>query len=337
MAYVAELDKDFARFKEDFDLVGTHLGRAQTKYAEADKRLDKFGTKLERASEDEVIELSEVVLEPGDRSRRALRHERGAPGRAGRALPRRSVASSAHCRSLRPSSTRPRTPTPRDPGTSEPARRRLILCKDLSRRQCEHNDDVRELIIIGGGPAGYTAALYAARADLKPARDRGLPVGRPADDHERRRELPRLRRRDHGPEMMEDFRRQAERFGAEFVTDDVTKVDFSERPFRVWVRQGRVPREVGDRRHRREARAGSGSSPEQRLQGRGVSACATCDGAFFKEKHDRRRRRRRLRVRGGALPDALRHEGDARPPARRVPRLADHGQPRPRERQDRVR
>jgi DNA recombination protein RmuC len=64
MAYVAELDKDFARFKEDFDLVGTHLGRAQTKYTEADKRLDKFGTKLERASEDEVIELSEVILEP---------------------------------------------------------------------------------------------------------------------------------------------------------------------------------------------------------------------------------------------------------------------------------
>jgi DNA recombination protein RmuC len=64
MAYVAELDKDFARFKEDFDLVGTHLGRAQAKFTEADKRLDKFGTKLERASEDEVIELSEVLEPP---------------------------------------------------------------------------------------------------------------------------------------------------------------------------------------------------------------------------------------------------------------------------------
>ena len=106
-----------------------------------------------------------------------------------------------------------------------------------------NTDEVRELIIIGGGPAGYTAALYAARAELQPARDRGLPVGRPADDHERRRELPRATPTGSwGPEMMEDFRRQAERFGAEFVTDDVTKVDFSERPFRVWVDRGRVPR-----------------------------------------------------------------------------------------------
>jgi thioredoxin reductase (NADPH) len=87
-----------------------------------------------------------------------------------------------------------------------------------------------------------------------------------------------------GPKMMEDFRRQAERFGAEFVTDDVTKVDFSERPFRVWV-------------HNDEYRAKAvivatgasarwlGLESEERLKGRGVSACATCDGTFFKDKH----------------------------------------------------
>jgi thioredoxin reductase (NADPH) len=87
-----------------------------------------------------------------------------------------------------------------------------------------------------------------------------------------------------GPEMMQDFRRQAERFGAEFVTDDVTKVDFSEQPLRVWV---------GDEEHRARAviiATGAtarqlGLESEQRMQGRGVSYCATCDAAFFPGKH----------------------------------------------------
>ncbi len=86
-----------------------------------------------------------------------------------------------------------------------------------------------------------------------------------------------------GPAMMQDFRRQAERFGAEFVTDDVTRVDFSERPFRIWVDK--------DEYQARSVIVATGASArwlgldsEQRLQGRGVSACATCDGAFFKEK-----------------------------------------------------
>src|SRR5690242_9136426 len=87
-----------------------------------------------------------------------------------------------------------------------------------------------------------------------------------------------------GPEMMADFRRQAERFGAEFVTDDVTKVDFSEQPHRVYV---------GDDEYRSQAviiATGAsarqlGLESEQRLQGRGVSYCATCDAAFFPDKH----------------------------------------------------
>jgi thioredoxin reductase (NADPH) len=87
-----------------------------------------------------------------------------------------------------------------------------------------------------------------------------------------------------GPEMMAEFRRQAERFGTEFVTDDVTRVDFSERPFRVWVE---------DEEYRaRSVIVATGASArwlgldsEERLKGRGVSACATCDGAFFRDKH----------------------------------------------------
>jgi thioredoxin reductase (NADPH) len=86
-----------------------------------------------------------------------------------------------------------------------------------------------------------------------------------------------------GPEMMAEFRRQAERFGAEFITDDVTRVDFSERPFRLWVEE--------DEYRSRTVIAATGASArwlglpgEQQFQGRGVSACATCDGAFFRGK-----------------------------------------------------
>jgi thioredoxin reductase (NADPH) len=86
-----------------------------------------------------------------------------------------------------------------------------------------------------------------------------------------------------GPEMMADFRRQAERFGAEFVTDDVTRVDFSERPFRVFVDKDEY------RAHAVIVATGAsarwlGIESEQRMRGRGVSACATCDGSFFKDK-----------------------------------------------------
>ena len=88
--------------------------------------------------------------------------------------------------------------------------------------------DVRDLIIIGGGPAGYTAALYAARAE-PPARDRGFQLGRPADDHGDVENFPGYPDGVMAP-MMAEFRRQAERFGADFVTDDVTRVDFSSAP-----------------------------------------------------------------------------------------------------------
>jgi thioredoxin reductase (NADPH) len=87
-----------------------------------------------------------------------------------------------------------------------------------------------------------------------------------------------------GPEMMQDFRRQAERFGAEFVTDDVTRVDFSERPFRVWVEDGEYQGETVIVATGASARQ-LGLESEQKLQGRGMSYCATCDAAFFPNKH----------------------------------------------------
>jgi thioredoxin reductase (NADPH) len=143
--------------------------------------------------------------------------------------------------------------------------------------------DVRNVIIIGGGPAGYTAALYTARANLQPLVIEGFNWGGQLMITSDVENYPGYADGVLGPMMMQDFRRQAERFGAEFVTDDVTRVDFSERPFRVWV---------GDDEHRADAvivATGAtarqlGLPSEQRLQGRGVSYCATCDASFFRDK-----------------------------------------------------
>ena len=95
--------------------------------------------------------------------------------------------------------------------------------------------DVRNVIVIGGGPAGYTAALYSARANLEPLVIEGFNWGGQLMITSDVENYPGYADGVMGPAMMQDFRRQAERFGAEFLTDDVTRVDFSERPFRVWV------------------------------------------------------------------------------------------------------
>ncbi len=92
---------------------------------------------------------------------------------------------------------------------------------------------VRDVIIIGGGPAGYTAALYAARANLRPLVVEGFQWGGQLMITSDVENYPGYPEGVLGPEMMADFRRQAERFDAEFVTDDVTRVDFSERPLYI--------------------------------------------------------------------------------------------------------
>src|ERR1700716_200855 len=143
--------------------------------------------------------------------------------------------------------------------------------------------DVREVIIIGGGAAGYTAALYAARANLQPLVIEGFNWGGQLMITSDVENYPGYPDGVMGPEMMAEFRRQAERFGVDFVTDDVTRVDFSERPFRVWVE--------GQEYRAKSVIVATGASArwlglpgEQTLQGRGVSACATCDGAFFRDR-----------------------------------------------------
>src|SRR3954471_22049955 len=144
-------------------------------------------------------------------------------------------------------------------------------------------DMTRQLIVIGGGPAGYTAALYAARAELDPLVIEGFQWGGQLMITSDVENYPGYPDGVIGPKMMEDFRRQAERFGAEFVTDDVTKVDFSQRPFRVWVDRDEYRAKAVIVATGASARW-LGIESEQRLQGRGVSACATCDGSFFKDK-----------------------------------------------------
>ncbi|MGH3024074.1 MAG: thioredoxin-disulfide reductase [Gaiellaceae bacterium] len=143
--------------------------------------------------------------------------------------------------------------------------------------------DVREVIVIGGAAAGYTAALYAARANMNPLVIEGVGWGGQLMITSDVENYPGYPEGVLGPEMMQEFRKQAERFGTEFLTDDVTRVDFSERPFRVWV---------GDDEYRAEtvivatgANARQlGLESERTLQGRGVSYCAVCDAAFFREK-----------------------------------------------------
>jgi len=139
----------------------------------------------------------------------------------------------------------------------------------------------RKVAIIGSGPAGLTAAIYAGRANLEPLVIAGnVPMGQLmiTSDVEN---YPGFPEGIQGPELMQKFREQAERFGSTLVEKDATKVDFSQRPFRIWV---------GDDEYLADAViVATGASAlwlglpsEEEFRGRGVSACATCDGFFFR-------------------------------------------------------
>jgi thioredoxin reductase (NADPH) len=140
-----------------------------------------------------------------------------------------------------------------------------------------------DLIIIGSGPAGYTAAIYAARANLSVLMFQGYQVGGQLMLTSEVENYPGFEEGILGPSMMEKFEEQARRFGAEMITEDVSAIDFSRRPFKLTTDSGDY--------YARTIIISTGASAkwlglpsEARLQGRGVSACATCDGFFFKNK-----------------------------------------------------
>jgi thioredoxin reductase (NADPH) len=143
--------------------------------------------------------------------------------------------------------------------------------------------DVRDVIVIGGGPAGYTAALYAARANLRPLVIEGFQWGGQLMITSDVENYPGYPDGVMGPEMMKQFRDQAERFGTDFVTDDVTRVDLSERPFKVYVEDEEYRAQTVIVATGATARQ-IGLPSERALHGRGVTYCATCDAAFYREK-----------------------------------------------------
>src|ERR687898_565732 len=142
-----------------------------------------------------------------------------------------------------------------------------------------------DVVIIGSGPAGYTAALYAARANLKVLVFQGFESGGQLMLTSDVENYPGYRDGVMGPEMMDDFEAQAARFGAEMRPDNVERVDFSERPFKVWAEDEEEPTLAGAVVIATGAKAKwLGLESEQQLMGKGVSGCATCDAFFYRGK-----------------------------------------------------
>tara|TARA_B100001248_G_scaffold261706_1_gene253766 strand:- start:6524 stop:7447 length:924 start_codon:yes stop_codon:yes gene_type:complete len=141
---------------------------------------------------------------------------------------------------------------------------------------------MEKVIIIGSGPAGYTAALYTSRANLNPLQFEGEEVGGQLMTTTDVENYPGFAEGITGPEMMDIFKKQAARFGTRMIPKNVTKVDLSARPFKVWV---------GEQEYQSQsiiiatgATAKLLNIPsEKTFWGKGISACATCDGAFFKD------------------------------------------------------
>jgi thioredoxin reductase (NADPH) len=138
-----------------------------------------------------------------------------------------------------------------------------------------------KVVIIGSGPAGYTAAIYAARATLQPLLFEGFQPGGQLTITSEVENYPGFADGVMGPALMEEMRKQAARFGTRFLGGQVTRVDLSSRPFRLWVEQEAYTADAVIVATGASAKW-LGIPSEKQYQGRGVSACATCDGFFFR-------------------------------------------------------
>ncbi len=163
----------------------------------------------------------------------------------------------------------------------------------MSEQSPGSGDDVRNVVIIGSGPAGLTAAIYTARANLEPLMIEGEPSStsdQPGGQLMLTTEVenyPGFPEGVMGPELMANFRSQAERFGTEIDTAKVSRVDLTERPFRIWVGDTDGPPSHLAQSVIVSTGAQSlmlGLEAEQRLLGHGLSTCATCDGFFFRDQ-----------------------------------------------------
>ncbi len=147
----------------------------------------------------------------------------------------------------------------------------------------DNEKTIYRMVIIGSGPAGLSAALYAARANLEPIVFTGMQIGGQVANTHLVENYLGFPEGIEGPELVDAFQRQAERFGAEFEFDQITEVDFSEHPFRLEAYSGTVYAEtviIATGAHPRKL----GIPGEEEFNGRGVSYCATCDGHFFQGK-----------------------------------------------------
>jgi thioredoxin reductase (NADPH) len=144
-------------------------------------------------------------------------------------------------------------------------------------------DELNRLVILGSGPAGLTAALYSARANLTPLLIEGVQPGGQLTITTEVENYPGFEHGIQGPEMMDVFRRQAERFGTRFMTGEATAADLRKRPFELTI-DGEAIRTQALIVSTGASAKLLGIESEKRMMGYGVSACATCDGAFFKNK-----------------------------------------------------